>query len=94
LDYNKEQIKSWTEGCLLPFSKKGDMGLANNYKGITLTSIAAKVYYSLLLNIQPEIKNTLQIKTALEKKSNSCQILTVSRLIEDVKAKILQLCLL
>jgi len=32
------------------------MGLANNYKGITLTSIAAKVYYSLLLNIQPEIK--------------------------------------
>jgi len=51
--YNKEQIK-WD--CILPFPKKGDLDLAKNYRGITLTPIAAKVYNSLLLyQIQPEI---------------------------------------
>ena len=32
------------KGCILPFPKKGDLGLAKNYRGITLTSIAAKMY--------------------------------------------------
>ena len=32
------------KGCILPFLKKGDLGLAKNYRGITLTSIAAKIY--------------------------------------------------
>ena len=27
------------KGCILPFPKKGDLGLAKNYRGITLTSI-------------------------------------------------------
>ena len=29
--------------CILPFPKKGDLGLAKNHRGITLTSIAAKI---------------------------------------------------
>ena len=28
------------KGCILPFPKKGDLGLAKNYRGITLASIA------------------------------------------------------
>ena len=27
--YNQNPIDKWTKGCILPFSKKGDLGLAN-----------------------------------------------------------------
>ena len=36
--------------CILPFSKKGDLGLAKNYGGITHTSQAARIYHALLRN--------------------------------------------
>ena len=53
--YDGKPIDKWTENYILPFPKKGDLGLASNYRGITLTSIAAKIYNSMLLNqIQPE----------------------------------------
>ena len=41
--YNQNPIDRWMKGCILPFPKKGDLGLAKNYWGITLTSIAAKI---------------------------------------------------
>ena len=41
--YNHNQIDRWMKGCILPFPKKGGLGLAKNYRGITLTSIAAKI---------------------------------------------------
>ena len=44
--------------CILPFPKKGDLGLAKNYRGITLTSIAAEIYPALLRNRrEPQIDN-------------------------------------
>ncbi len=46
--YNQNPIDRWMKGCILPFPKKGDLGLAKNYRGITLTSIAAKIYNALL----------------------------------------------
>ena len=46
--YNQNTIDRWMKGCILPFPKKGDLGLAKNYQGITLTSIAAKIYNALL----------------------------------------------
>ena len=39
-----------TKGCILLLSEKGDLGITKNYKGITLSAIAAKVYNALLLN--------------------------------------------
>ena len=58
--YKGNVIQSWTEGCILPFPKKGDLSKTSNYRGITLTSIAAKIYNALLLNqIQPEMKWSL-----------------------------------
>ena len=48
--YNQNPIDRWMKGCILPFPKKGDLGLAKNYRGITLTSIAAKIYNALLRN--------------------------------------------
>ena len=49
------------KGCILPFPKKGDLGLAKNCRGITFTSIAAKIYNALLRNrIEPKIENILR----------------------------------
>ena len=45
--YNGKVIERWTEGCILPFPKKGDLGLAKNWRGITLTPFAPKIYNSL-----------------------------------------------
>ena len=46
--YNQNRIERWMKGCILPFPKKGDLRLAKKYRGITLTSIAAKIYNALL----------------------------------------------
>ena len=46
--YNQNPIDRWMKGCILPFPKKGDLGLAKNYRGITLTSIAIKIYNALI----------------------------------------------
>ena len=46
--------------CIPHFPKKGDIGLAKNYQGITLTPLAAKLYNALLRNrIEPKIDNIL-----------------------------------
>ena len=59
--YNQNPIDRWTKGCILSFPKKGDLGLAKNYRGITLTSIAANIYNALLHNrIEPKIENILR----------------------------------
>ena len=59
--YNQNPIDRWMKGCILPFPKKDDLGLAKNYRGIILTSIAAKIYNALLRNcIEPEIDNILR----------------------------------
>ena len=48
--YNKNPIDRWMKGYILPFPKKGDLGLAKNYRGLPLTSIADKIYHALLRN--------------------------------------------
>ena len=53
--YNQNPINRLMKGCILPFPKKGDLGLAKNYRGITFTSIAAKIYNALLRNLQATI---------------------------------------
>ena len=58
--YNQNPIDRWMKGCIFPFPKKGDLGLGKNYRGITLTSIAAKIYYALLCNrIEPKTTTSL-----------------------------------
>ena len=59
--YNQNPIDRWMKGCILSFPKKGGLGLAKNYRGITLTSIAAKIYNALQCNhIEPKIDNILR----------------------------------
>ena len=81
------------KGCILPFPKKGDLGLAKNYRGITLTSIAAKIYNALLQNhIEPKIYNILRKNQNgfRRNRSTTSQILTIRRILEGVRAKNLQ----
>ena len=81
------------KGCILPFPKKGDLGLAKNYRGITLTSIAAKIYNALLRNrIEPKIDNILRKNQNdfRRNRSTTSQILTIRRILEGVRAKNLQ----
>ena len=84
--YNKIPIDRWTKGCILPFPKKGDLGLAKNY----LTSIAAKIYNALLRNrIEPKIENILRKNQngSWRNRSTMSQILTIHRILEGVRAK-------
>ena len=85
------------KGCILPFPKKGDLGLAKNYRGITLTSIAAKIYNALLRNrIEPKIDNILRKNQNgfRRNRSTTSQILTISKILEGARAKNLQTTLL
>ena len=78
------------KGCILPLAKKGDFGLAKNYRGITLTSIAAKIYNALLRNrIEPKIDNILRKNQNGFRRNTSTtsQILTIRRILEGVRAK-------
>ena len=91
--YNQHPIDRWMKGCILPFPKKGDLGLAKNYRGITLTSIAAKIYNALLRNrIEPKIDNILRKNQNgfRRNRSTTSQILTIRRILEGVRAKNLQ----
>ena len=59
--YNQNPIDRWMKGCIFLFPKKGDLGLAKTYRGITLTSLAAKIYNAQLRNrIEPKIDNILR----------------------------------
>ena len=87
---NQNPIDRWMKGCILSFPKKGDHGLANNYRGITLTSIAAKIYNALLRNhIEPKIDNILRKNqnSFRRNRSTTWQILTIRRILEGVRAK-------
>ena len=83
--YSQNRIERWMKGCINPFPKKGNLGLARNYRGITLTSIAAKIYNAQLRNrIEPKIDNILRKN---QNRSTTSQILTIRRILEGVRAK-------
>ena len=83
--------------CIFPFPKEGDLGLAKNYRGITLTSLAAKIYNALLRNRKEhKIDNILRkIQNGFRRnRSTTSQILTIRRILESVRAKNIQATLL
>ena len=70
------------------YQKKGDLYLATNYRGISLTPNAAKIYSKLLLHrIRPVLENILcDIQNGFrEKRSTTAQIFTLRHIIEGVK---------
>ena len=88
--YDQNTIDRWTNGYILPFPKKGDLGIAKNYWVITLTAIEAKIYNALLLNhIKPTIEKILRKNQNgfRRKRSSTSQILTIHWILEGVHAK-------
>ena len=88
--YNQNTIERWAKGYILSFLKKGDLGIAKNYQGITLTSIEVKIYNVLLLNcIEPKIEKILwKNQNSFQRNwSTTSQILTICRILESVHAK-------
>ena len=82
------------KGCILPFPKKGALGLAKNYRGITLT---AKINNALPRDrIEPKIDNILKKNQNgfRRNRSTTSQILTLRRILEGVRVKKLQATLL
>ena len=88
--YNQKPIDRWTKECILLFPKKSDLELAKNYRGITHTSIVAKIYNTLPCNhIEPKIENILRKNQNgfWKNRSMTSQILTICRILEGVRAK-------
>ena len=95
--YSQDPIERWTEGCILHFPKKGNLTITDNYRGITLTPIAAKIYNLMILNrIRPYVdpimrKNQNGFRT---NRSTLGQILAIRRIIELRQQIFLQYCYL
>ena len=47
---NNKYPTEWTKGYIVPIPKKGNMKNANNYRGITIISVLAKLFSSVLNN--------------------------------------------
>ena len=91
--HNQNTIDRWTKGCILSFPKKGDLGLAKNYQGITPTSIVAKTYNALLRNcIKPSIENILRKNQNgfWRNRSKMSQILIIRQILGSVHVKNLE----
>ena len=90
--YNQNTIDRWRKGCIFPFPKKGGLRIVKNYQGITLTSIAAKIYNALLHNrIESKIEKILRKNQNSFRRnwSTTSQILTICQIL-GVHAKTLR----
>ena len=78
----------WLHSGIVPLPKKGNLTLHKNYRGISLTCIAAKIYNKLLLNrIFPALNPILRRNQNGFRKgrSTTAQILALRRIIEEMK---------
>ena len=91
-----EHVKpeQWSQSAIKPIPKKFNPSATNQHRGISLNSIAAKLYNKMLLNrIQPHIDPILSWTQCGFRKSRSTlsNILALRRIIEGLKDKNLPL---
>ena len=82
--------KLWTISNILPIPKTGDLTDPTNYRGISLTSVASKVFNKLILNrIRPLIEEKLRMNQNGYRVGRNTvnHILAARRLVEGVKNK-------
>ena len=85
---NGNRPPEWGCSAIVPVPKKGDLTKVDNYRGISLTQVAAKVYNRLILNrIRPEIDKILRFNQNgfRPSRSTSSQIMALRRIIEEMK---------
>lgn len=88
-----EKPSEWSLSGIVPIPKKGDLTKASNYRGISLTSIAAKIFNKLILNrCRPHVEPVLrQNQNGFRaERSTTSHILALRRLIEGIKDRNLQ----
>ena len=88
--YHGDVPEMWRKGGILPLPKKGNLRMTANYRGITLSAVAAKFYNRMLLNrFHPHLEPLLTKNQNgfRQRRSTVAQILTLRRLIEALKAK-------
>ena len=88
--FNGDRPEIWVKSGLVPIPKKGDLGVTGNYRGISLTVIAAKIYNKILLNrIRKHLDPLLRINQNGFRagRSTLAQILVLRRLIEEIRGK-------
>ena len=83
-------IENLKKGGIPSFLQKGNLGIAKNYRHITLIAITAKIYNPQLLNcIRSEIeKILLKNQNSFQRNcSTATQLLTIYQIIKRVQAK-------
>ena len=88
--YLGDEPNCWLQGKILPVPKKEDLSIASNYREITLSSSASKIYNKMLLNrIRPILDEKLRTNQNGFRpgRSTLAQILTLRRILEVVKSK-------
>ena len=78
----------WSLSNIIPVPKAGDLSKPDNYRGISLTCITAKVFNRMILNrirhaIDPHLRENQN--GFREERTTVAQILALRRLIEEVK---------
>ena len=87
---NGDKPDIWIKSVIVPIPKKGDLGITDNYRGISLTVTAAKIFNKILLDrIRPHVDPILRDNQNGFRagRSTLSQILTLRRLVEGIKAK-------
>ena len=80
----------WLTNTIIPIPKKGNSHQMQNYRGITLMSIAAKIYNRMILDrIYKDINRKLRPNQAGFRRGMSCieQINTIRRIMEGARDK-------
>ena len=78
----QEKPEQWSIANIVPIPKKGDLSKSGNYRGISLSSIIAKLVNRMILNrIQPVLDPLLRIN------QNGFRPGGLRRLIEGIKSK-------
>ena len=76
----------WKDGIIAKVPKKGDLSLCGNWRGITLSPIALKIFSRILLNrLEPVVDGILRDEQAGFRKGRGCsdQIFIVRHLMQQ-----------
>ena len=87
---NGKKPSIWSKSIIITIPKKGELGIPKNYRGISLTYIAAKIYNRILLHrIEYPIENILRDNHNGFRAGRSTigHILALRRLMEGIKAE-------
>ncbi|XP_078661569.1 uncharacterized protein LOC144905694 [Branchiostoma floridae x Branchiostoma belcheri] len=84
-----EKPEQWSLLNIVPIPKSGDLRLGSNYRGISLSSLVAKIFNKMLLNrIRPAVDGLLRCNQNgfREGRSTVGHVLALRRLIEGIKS--------